>query len=522
MSKPTTLNDETSLLADILSLVDDPLRFVMYAFPWGVEGTPLANEPGPDVWQAELLSDMHTHFVSLPLKRLQNEPILPFQALIASGHGIGKSAFMSWMDYYWMSTRLGSTTVVTANTEAQLTGKTWPELGRWHSMAVNKHWFDLSATALKPQKWFADLVERETKISPRYWYAAAVTWSEENPGAFAGTHNQYGTLYEFDEAAEIPAVIWETAEGAFSDADGDKVFLGFGNPTVNSGRFYEGFHGVHRYRYRLRQIDSRTVARTNKAYLQQLADTYGEDSDVFKTRVRGLFPSQGTDQFIAEHVVTEAEQRTVEYDPFAPLILGVDCGRFGDDPSVIAPRKGRDAREIPWLVLNKQDTMVVAATVAERIDKLNPDATFIDEGGIGAGVVDRLKELGFKVVGVNFGSSATDKRKHFNKRCEIWDAMKDWLSRGVIPGPEVGKQGTVTDLHKDLIGPKYKFVGDSSQLYLERKEEMRKRGVASPNHGDALALTFAQPVARRDSRIGRRNESRRSRVARDVDYDVLG
>ena len=509
-------------MADILALADDPLKFVMYAFPWGEENSPLANEIGPDVWQAELLNDIHVYLRGLPLLRLQNEPILPFQALVASGHGIGKSAFMAWMDYYWESTRPGATTVVTANTEAQLTGKTWAELGRWHSMAINKHWFDLAATSLKPQRWLADLVERELKVSPRYWYAAAVTWSEENPGAFAGTHNQYGTQYQFDEAAEIAGVIWETAEGAFTDQDGDKVFLGFGNPTKNNGRFYEGFYGIHRHRYRTRQIDSRNVRRTNKAFLDELVATYGEDSDVVKTRVRGMFPSQGADQFIPEGDVVLAEQREIVYDPFAPLIMGVDPGRFGDDPTVIALRQGRDARSIPWKVLHKQDTMVVAATVAEMIDRLNPDAVFVDEGGIGGGVVDRLKQLRYNVVGINFGSSATDGKKHFNKRCEIWDAVKDWLSRGGIPAPDYTTQGSITDLHKDLIGPKYKYVGDSSQLYLERKEEMRKRGVASPNHGDALALTFASAVARRDSRVGRNNENRRHRQAVGRDYPVLG
>lgn len=520
-NKPISPNDETLLMANIFALRDDPLKFVMFNFPWGEPNTPLEHEPGPDVWQVELLNDMHEYLKRLPLLRLQGEPILPFQALIASGHGIGKSALMSWVNYFWMSTRPGSTTIVTANTEAQLTGKTWPELGRWHTMALNQHWFDLAATSLKPAKWYQTQVEKHLKISAKYFYASAVTWSEENPGAFAGTHNQYGTLYEFDEAAEIPSVIWETAEGAFTDEDGDKIFLGFGNPTVNSGRFYEGFNGIHRGRYRLRQIDSRSVRRTNKAFLDELVRTYGEDSDVVRMRVRGLFPSQGLDQFISEKAVEEAEQRDVEQDLGAPLVLGVDPGRFGDDPTVLRFRQGRDGRSIPPVELHKQDTMEVAARVAAEIERHDPDMTFVDEGGLGAGVVDRLKALRFKVTGINFGSRATEPNKHFNKRCEMWDAMKDWLGRGAIAP---GDNRQVSTLRKDLIGPKYKYTGDSSQLHLERKEDMRKRGVASPNHGDALALTFAMPVARRDARSRRgslRDMDARRNNARDVDYPVI-
>lgn len=518
------LNDETRLMAQIFGFKNDPLAFVMYDFPWGEPLTPLEHELGPDVWQAELLTDIHLYLDALPLKRLQGDPILPFQALIASGHGIGKSAVMAWLNYFWMSTRPGSTTIVTANTEAQLVGKTWPELGRWHTLALNKHWFDLAATSLKPAKWYKDAIEKQLKISDKYFYASAVTWSEENPGAFAGTHNQYGTLYEFDEAAEIPSVIWETAEGAFTDEDGDKIFLGFGNPTVNSGRFYEGFNGIHRGRYRLRQIDSRSVKRTNKAFLDELVRTYGEDSDVVRMRVRGLFPRQGQDQFISEADVEEAERREVQQDFGAPLIIGVDPGRFGDDPTVIRFRQGRDARSIPFIEIHGQDTMEVAARVAHEIERHDPDMTFVDEGGLGAGVVDRLKSLRFKVTGINFGSRATDPNKHFNMRCQMWDAAKDWLKRGAIAP---GEAGQVSTLRKDLIGPKHKYVGDSSQLYIERKEDMRKRGVASPNHGDALALTFAAPVARRDARSrrgGQRTDALGrplSRVARDVDYSVI-
>ena len=221
---------------------------------------------------------------------------------------------------------------------------------------------------------------------------------------------------------------------------------------------------------------------------------------------------QGIDQFISSEVVQEAQEREVEPDPGAPLLMGVDVARFGDDSSVIRFRQGRDARSFPIKKFKGRDLMELSSEVMFLADKLEPEMIFVDGGGVGGGVVDKLKSMGYRVTEVQFGSKPDNKAAYFNKRCEMWDKMKDWLQRGALDISE--------DLFTDLTAPTYKHVGDSSQVYLERKEEMKKRGMASPDEGDALALTFAENVARRDSRSSRGRG--RSRPAKGLDAPVFG
>jgi hypothetical protein len=224
---------------------------------------------------------------------------------------------------------------------------------------------------------------------------------------------------------------------------------------------------------------------TDKRKLNQWVEDYGEDSDFVKVRVRGEFPSASSMQFISGELVDGAMDREAKCYLEEPLIMGVDVARFGDDQSVVCFRRGRDARTIDWQDYRNIDTMQLAAHVAESVRLHQVDAVFVDGGGVGGGVVDRLRQLHVNVTEVNFGSKAEDAR-YQNKRAEMWGNMREWLPGGAIPDDR--------ELMDDLIGVEYGFT-PTNKIQLEKKEDMKRRGLASPDLGDALALTFAYPVA---------------------------
>jgi phage terminase large subunit len=206
----------------------------------------------------------------------------------------------------------------------------------------------------------------------------------------------------------------------------------------------------------------------------------------------GGYEKAGDRQFIPAGIVERAQMGEPYTHPQDEVIMGVDVARFGDDETVIAFRRGRDAAYQEWLALPKLDTMETAARVADLIDRQRPDAVFIDETGVGAGVVDRLRSLQYSVIGVNFGAGATGltKVKTANKRAEMWQRMKEWLEQGGVRIPKDRM------LEVELTGVEYKHDHNNAIL-LEKKEDMKKRGLKSPDRADALALTFAYPVSPR-------------------------
>lgn len=447
------------LVQKVAECYDDPLKFVKLVFPWG-EGD-LEGHTGPDKWQEELLNQ-----VAEWVKTGNNEAL---QSAIASGHGIGKGAMSAWIILWAMATRKDLNGVVTANTKQQLETKTWRELALWHNRSLIKPWFEWTATKFYHVS------------APESWYVSAIPWSEKNSEAFAGQHGEH-VLVLYDEASAIPDIIWEVSEGAMTTPGA--MWFTFGNPTRNTGRFRQCF-GKNKHRWLTKQIDSRNCKMTDKRKLNQWVEDYGEDSDFVKVRVRGEFPSQSSMQFISGDLVDEAIAREARSYLEEPLIIGVDVARFGDDQSVVCFRRGRDARTIEWSKYRGLDTMQLAARVAEFVRLHQADAVFVDGGGVGGGVVDRLRDLHVNVIEVNFGASAEDAR-YMNKRAEMWGNMREWLSGGSIPDDR--------ELQDDLIGVEYGFT-PTNKIQLEKKEDMKKRGLASPDLADALALTFAYPVA---------------------------
>lgn len=506
-ASPLSAAQESQLMADLWSpqIAENPLAFVLYAFPWQKKGTPLEKHKGPRRWQREELQAIATHIAENKNRIRQGKAPLVYKSATVSGRGVGKSSLVAWLILWNMSCNYGATTIVSANNESQLQDKTWAELGKWHTLLINGHWFEKMAMQLRPNPWFEQELKMQLKIDTGYYYANAQLWSEERPDAFAGVHNETGVMVIFDEASGIPAPIWNVSDGFFTEPSLHRYFFAFSNGRRPSGMFFECFHRFRDY-WKRRNLDSRLVEGTDKDYLEGIIRQNGEDSDVARVEVRGMFPKQGDRQFISREIADQARTREVEQDPWAALILGVDVARFGDDCSVIAFRQGRDARSIPWKKFQGIDNMQLAMEVAAAIDKHKPDAVCIDVGN-GTGVIDRLRDLGYKVHEVGFGSKSPEP-EYADNRTYIWAEMRNWLGGGAIPDSG--------ELYDDLVGPEYVFQGDRTKL--EAKEFMKKRGLASPDMADALACTFAVKVSRRDGLTSRRA---RQATQLDTDYDVI-
>lgn len=481
-----SVQDEQELMTRLWSpsVKDNPLAFVLFCYPWGQKGTPLENFTGPRKWQREILLDIAEHIK-------QNQGKVDFDVMreaVASGRGIGKSALVSWLEHWMLSTRIGATVIVSANSESQLRSVTWAEITKWLSMSINSHWFEVSATRVMPAKWLTELVERDLKKGTRYWGVEGRLWSAENPDAYAGVHNYDGVMVIFDEASGIDDSIWSVTSGFFTENTPHRFWMAFSNPRRNSGYFYEAFHSKREF-WKNRNIDARQVEGTDKNVYEQIIDEYGSDSVQAHVEVYGMFPNASDDQFISVNVVDEAMRREKYKDNTAPIIIGVDPARFGSDSTVIAVRQGRDVIAIKRH--KGDDTMETVGRVIEAIEEYQPALVNIDEGGLGAGVVDRLKEQRYKIKGVNFGNKAKNGMMYGNKRAEMWGDMREWLKSAAIP--------TDRYLKSDLISPMMKPDSKGS-IFLESKKDMRARGLSSPDAADAIALTFAFPVAHRENR----------------------
>lgn len=468
MKQQISQADYDALTDYLLECQHDPELFVKLSFPWGEVDTPLANKKGPEKWQLEILREIKegTKSVSVAIREA-----------VASGHGIGKSALVSWLILWAVGTCTNTRGVVTANTETQLRTKTWAELGKWYNMWIANPLFDYTATSI-----FCNQENYE-----KTWRIDAIPWSETSPEAFAGLHNQGSRiLIIFDEASAIHNVIWEVTEGALTDADTEIIWCCFGNPTRSSGRFYDCFH-AHRDYWSTRRVDSRSVSFTDKRQIEQWRQLYGEDSDFFKVRVRGEFPSASDKQYISQTIVDEARHRVLtehQYN-FAPVIIGVDPAWTGADKVCAYLRQGNYCKLLFEYPKNDND-LQLAGKIARAEDEYKADAVFIDLG-YGTGVKSAGDAWGRDWTLVAFGGTKGIPPNCVNKRAAMWQDMRKWLMQGgaIAEGDSV--------LADDLVAPET-APRDDGKLQLESKESMKKRGVPSPNRADALALTFAYSV----------------------------
>jgi len=458
---------DLALAEDLSRFYYDPLGFVRYAFPWGKAGTRLADEEGPDTWQVDFLRDLGAAVAA----GKDISDALPAMFAVASGNGIGKTALIAWIILWFITTREHPQIVVTAGKKDQLKTKTWRELAKWKAMAVNGNWFDWSAEKLAH------------KLFPQTWCANAIAWSKHSPENFAGTHEK-DVLMIYDEAARIDDAIWEETDGAMTTPGA--VWIAFGNPSRNNGRFAQCF-GKMRSMWNCRHIDSRTAKKANKRLFAKWIELWGEDHDFVRVHVKGMFPRAGDLQFVSNELVEIAKAREAQgYENFGK-VLAVDIARHGMDQTVICKRQG--AKVFPFRKLRVPDLMQIASLIAEEIDSWKPDAVFIDATGIGWGVVDRLHQLGYsKVVGIQTGEKAYKPEQFRNRRAELWYALREAIRDNLdLPSDD-------TELEHELTNIEYGF-DDQQRYVLESKEDMKDRDEASPDTADSLALSYAAPVA---------------------------
>ena len=478
----------------------DPLGYVIFNFPWDSEPSiQLVELPepwrskykvkyGPDRWACEFLDRWGQEMRERNFDGKHS--VAPVQFSVPSGHGIGKTTLSAWIIKFIMDTRPLAKGTVTAGTDTQLRTKTWAELGKWHRMSLTRDWFTWNtgrgAMSLTHNKF------------PN-WQCSAQTCREENSEAFAGQHTASSTsFYLFDEASQIPDKIYDVRQGG--TVAGEPMTFDFGNPTRNSGRFFENCVGKFHHRYIVYPIDARTVSITNKKLHQQWIDDHGIDSDFVKVRILGQFPSKGSLQFIPTQDVISAGSRETRTDATSPLIIGVDVARFGDDDSVIYSRIGMDARSFEPQRFRGLDTVQLTGRVIETLRRFkalgkNCSGLFVDGGGIGGGVVDQLRHLGYGPQEVHFGGKVTDPVYRF-KVDEMWGKMRDAMAARLAIANDKSEGGQI--LKEQLTQREFSYTLMGNKINLESKQDMKERlggEYSSPDVADALALTFAQDVA---------------------------
>ena len=473
------LTPDQQLADELAGFYADPTGFVFFAYPWGEPGTELENYDGPDAWQKELLDEVGKEIRERGFDGVN--AVSPIREAVSSGHGIGKSTIVAWLVDWIMSTRPGAQGTITANTVKQLDTKTWPQIQKWTKLCITRHWFHITSESMKR-------IGREED-----WYCSRQTCKEENSEAFQGQHAASSTsFYICDEASAIPDAIFEAAEGGLTDGE-PHIYL-FGNPTRSSGKFHRACFGLERGRWKQRCIYSRNSKMANKVQIAEWVEDYGEDSDFVRVRVRGVAPRASDLQFIDLERISGAQNRPVHCFADDPLVLGMDVARGGAANTVIRFRRGTDARSIPPIRLTgeqSRDSMRVATVLIEALTTAHngvmPAAAFVDSG-FGGPIVDRCRQLGHKnVIEVSFGAECPDPRHFANMRVWMWDKVKAWLLKGSIDPKD-------SRLETDLGAPGYHH-DKKDRLVLESKESMEKRGLDSPDDGDALALTFANAVA---------------------------
>jgi hypothetical protein len=506
--KPSTGSTFAQLAEFAASFRDDPYGFVMAMYPWGeallADGSvnPLRYKTGPEDWQKDILVKLGNHIkLNDQLIAMGFSPWI-WRSAIASGHGVGKSALVAWLNHFFMGTRAQTRGVTTANTQKQLEDKTWPELAKWHKLFLLKGWFEWSATAYT----FKLAPEEERKN----YRISALTVAEDNTEAFAGMHNETGTVVMiFDEASGINSKIWEVAQGALTDGEG--FFFAFGNPTQPDGEFADCFD-KNKLLYTTGHVDSRTVSFTNKNALDDIINLFGEDSDAARVRVYGRFPRQAYNGFISPETILEAQQRELYHDPGAPIIMSVDVARFGPDKSVIRVRQGRDARSYKPKRFQGIPTTKLAEHIATEYRQIRPDALVVESTGPGGPVIDMLRNTyHIKVVEVHPGAPSGLPEHYYRKRDELWAKGRDWLVENGCIDPDD------KDLAEELRSIQYTLDRFEQKTKMEAKEELKLRIGRSPDDADTLMLSFAVNPLRRDANLDLR--SQRNQAV--TEYDVM-
>jgi len=438
--------DSSNAQQTILAWREDPALFVRQAI-----------HAEPQAWQADFLRAV-----------AQNDRVA-----VRACHGPGKSTALAWLILWWLYTRYPAKVACTAPTAHQLEDILWAELSMW--------WRRLYPAVLREQTNIkTDKIELAE--APKESFAVARTARPDNPDAFQGFHSE-NMLFLVDEASGVADIIFEVGSGAMS-TKGAKTVLA-GNPTRTSGYFYEAFHKAREFWHCIRVSHEDSELVTDE-YVEQMAAIYGRDSNVFRVRCLGEFPRSEDDVVIPLWMCEAALECEVEpLDTLMP-VWGLDVARYGSDRSALCKRQANRVLEpVQWWHGN--DLMETVGRVMDEylyaVDHGEaPAEILVDVIGVGAGVLDRLNELGLPARGVNVGSQA--RRQNFTRlRSELWWMAREWL------------QGMDVILPKDdaliaeLTQVKYKTLS-TGKLEVEPKDDMIKRIGRSPDLADAFILTF--------------------------------
>lgn len=415
----------------------------------------------PDPWQIEFLKA-----ISAGHRRIS----------VRSGHGVGKSTAASWAMLHYFLTRYPVKVVVTAPTSAQLFDAMFAELKRWVNELP-----DILKTLVEVK---SDRIE--LKAAPSEAFISARTSRAETPEALQGIHAD-NVLLVADEASGIPESVFEAASGSMSGHSATTLLLG--NPTRNTGLFYDT-HNRLKGEWKTFHVSCVDSPRVSEAFVKEMMLRYGEDSPAYHVRVLGNFPPREEDTVIPVDLIDAAMNRELKIDENATAVWGLDVARMGSDASALAKRRGPIVEEIQtWKGL---DLMQLTGAVVAEYEALPPSKQpveiLVDSIGLGAGVLDRLRELGLPARGINVAESPAMKGTYANLRAELWFKCKAWLANRDVQIPKDEQ------LFAELAGPRYAFTS-SGKMQVESKEAMKKRGLSSPDKADALCLCLATDVA---------------------------
>ena len=445
-------------IAQLLRWHDDPVEFVSQLWPEAV-----TQDPKRWAWQSRLLREVAA-----------NDRIS-----IRSGHGVGKTAFLVFNMLWWLLTRAPNALVlVTANSQDQLRDNNWAEARRWINKLPDplKDAFEINADHIKLKGLDS-------------CFATARTASKENPEALQGLHAE-NVMIQCDEASGIPDIVFEVGAGSLSTT-GAKLLL-TGNPTRNQGYFYDAFHSLSA-RFRTLKVSSEEVP-SARGHIEDIIAKYGLESNAFRVRVLGEFPTTDDDAVIPLDLIEAAKVRKVEPIKTIMPVWGLDVARMGNCKTALVKRYGNWLPKSAVKTWSKRDTMEVAGLVMHEYEVCpvgeRPAIINIDSVGLGAGVGDRLNELGLPVGLINVGETPSGRERFINLRAELYWRAREWLEQrnSKIESPE---------LCAELTKPTYSFTS-SGKIRIETKEQMQARAIPSPDIADAFVLTFAGADRRKE------------------------
>ncbi len=392
-----------------------------------------------------------------------------------SGHKVGKSTSAAVLALWWVLTRPRGRVVLTAPADHQVKNILWPELRRLYRQA---------ATPLGGKLY------DDHRSGLKYDDGREVLGLTTNEAERIAGLSSPNLFFVVDEAAGYPEELFEAVFGNL--AGGGKVLL-LGNPTRTSGTFYEAFHQKRDLwaTAHISSLESPCITNaepcvpglaTPEWAVRAKAQWGGEESPIYQVRVLGEFPRQAENAVIGLEVVEAATRRWAETPDGGTLELGVDVARYGDDRSVIFPRRGKKA--FKPVVLRSMDVVEVAGKALEAARALakpgEKPVVKVDEIGIGAGVADILKRSGeVLVVAVNVAEHARAEG-YAKLRDQLWFSLRDWLAEGGAIPPE-------PELEAELVAPTYTFDAQG-RAKVEAKDQIKRRLGRSPDLADALAL----------------------------------